>query len=114
MRLSSIEPWDLGKPFFGLWKDARLCPHFHLPLQSGSAGVLHRMARNTTPEKYRNLVVTARSMIPDVAITTDVIVGFPGETQKEFEESLEYIRGMSFSGGHVLSIQSAKEPRLQK
>lgn len=114
MRLSSIEPWDLGKPFFGLWKDARLCPHFHLPLQSGSAGVLHRMARNTTPEKYRNLVVTARSMIPDVAITTDVIVGFPGETQKEFEESLEYIRGMSFSGGHVLSLQSAKEPRLQK
>ncbi len=101
MRLSSIEPWDLGKPFFGLWKDARLCPHFHLPLQSGSAGVLHRMARNTTPEKYRNLVVTARSMIPEAAITTDVIVGFPGETQKEFEESLEYIRGMAFSGGHV-------------
>ena len=101
IRLSSIEPWNLDDSFFKLWKDSRLCPHFHLPLQSGSAGVLHRMARNTTPEKFRSLVKTARSMIPGVAITTDIIVGFPGETEKEFEENLEFIREIGFSGGHV-------------
>jgi threonylcarbamoyladenosine tRNA methylthiotransferase MtaB len=59
------------------------------------------MARNTTPEKYRNLVIAARSLIPNLAITTDVIVGFPGETDKEFEESLEFISELGFSGGHV-------------
>jgi threonylcarbamoyladenosine tRNA methylthiotransferase MtaB len=101
MRLSSIEPWNIDESFFKLWRDSRLCPHFHLPLQSGSAAVLRRMARNTTPEKYRNLVIAARSLIPNLAITTDVIVGFPGETDKEFEESLEFISELGFSGGHV-------------
>jgi len=101
IRLSSIEPWNMDESFFKLWKDSRLCPHFHLPLQSGSDAVLRRMARNTTPEKYRNLVKAARSLIPGLAITTDVIVGFPGETDKEFEESLEFIREIGFSGGHV-------------
>lgn len=101
IRLSSIEPWNMDESFFKLWKDSRLCPHFHLPLQSGSDAVLRRMARNTIPEKYRNLVKAARSFIPGLAITTDVIVGFPGETDKEFEESLEFIRDIDFSGGHV-------------
>lgn len=104
IRLSSIEPWNMDESFFMLWKDSRLCPHFHLPLQSGSATVLRRMARNTTPEKFRNLVKSARNMIPDVAITTDVIVGFPGETDKEFEESLDFIRETGFSGGHVFKF----------
>jgi threonylcarbamoyladenosine tRNA methylthiotransferase MtaB len=101
IRLSSIEPWNLDESFFRLWKHSRLCPHFHLPLQSGSGALLRRMARNTTPEKYRNLLERARALIPNLAITTDIIVGFPGESDDEFKESLGYIRELGFSGGHV-------------
>jgi len=111
IRLSSIEPWNMDKSFFRLWRNSRLCPHFHLPLQSGSATVLRRMARNTTPVKFRNLVETARNLIPGLAITTDVIVGFPGETSKEFEESLDFIRGIGFSGGHIFKY-SVREGTL--
>lgn len=101
IRLSSLEPWDLDEAFFDLWQDPRLCRHLHLPLQSGSAGVLRRMARNTTPEKYRQLVMLARQMIPGLALTTDIIVGFPGESDEEFKESLSFVNEMHFAGGHV-------------
>ncbi len=101
IRLSSIEPWDLDEHFFTLWQNTRLCPHLHLPLQSGSAGVLKRMARHTTPLAFAELVAMARGCIPDVSITTDIIVGFPGESEDEFEESLAFVRQMQFSAGHV-------------
>lgn len=103
LRLSSLEPWDLDERFFSLWQDSRLCRHLHLPLQSGSATVLHRMARKTTPQSFYALVQQARQAIPDLALTTDVIVGFPGEGEKEFSESLEYVRRIGFAGGHVFS-----------
>jgi threonylcarbamoyladenosine tRNA methylthiotransferase MtaB len=101
VRLSSLEPWDLDDGFFSIWQDPRMCRHLHLPLQSGSARTLRRMARNTTPEKFAALVEAARRAIPGVAITTDLIVGFPGETDTDFEESLEYVKRMNFAGGHV-------------
>lgn len=101
IRLSSIEPWDLGKRFFDLWQNPRLCRHLHLPLQSGSAGILKRMARHTTPKDFAELVEMARALIPGVAITTDIIVGFPGETEDEFLESLEFVRKMAFSDAHI-------------
>lgn len=101
LRLSSLEPWDLDERFFDLWKDPRLCRHLHLPLQSGSATTLRRMARKTTPAAFTALVSAARSAIPDLAITTDLIVGFPGETEAEFAESLAYVRQVGFAGGHV-------------
>lgn len=101
LRLSSTEPWDLDERFFDLWQDSRMCRHLHLPLQSGSAGVLRRMARRTTPEEYRALLKHARSRIPGLAVTTDIIVGFPGETDEEYNESLEFVKEMEFSGGHV-------------
>lgn len=101
LRLSSLEPWDLDERFFDLWKDPRLCRHLHLPLQSGSAATLRRMARKTTPATFAALVAAARSAIPDLAITTDLIVGFPGETEAEFAESLAYVRRVGFAGGHV-------------
>lgn len=101
LRLSSLEPWDLDERFFDLWKDPRLCRHLHLPLQSGSAATLRRMARKTTPAAFDALVAAARSAIPDLAITTDLIVGFPGETEAEFAESLAYVRQAGFAGGHV-------------
>jgi threonylcarbamoyladenosine tRNA methylthiotransferase MtaB len=103
LRLSSLEPWDLDRDFFSLWKDPRLCQHLHLPLQSGCAATLKRMARKTTPESFRDLIAAARQIMPEVAITTDVIAGFPGETEAEFEESLEFVREMDFAGGHAFS-----------
>jgi threonylcarbamoyladenosine tRNA methylthiotransferase MtaB len=106
LRLSSLEPWDLEADFFSLWQDGRLCRHLHLPLQSGSETVLKRMARRTTPGSFAALVQAARTTIPEVAITTDVIVGFPGETEAEFSETLDFIKSMNFAGGHVFSYSA--------
>ncbi len=103
LRLSSLEPWDLDDTFFSLWQDQRLCRHLHLPLQSGSAATLRRMARKTTPPTFRRLVAAARTAIPEVAITTDILVGFPGESAAEFAQSLDFVREMDFSGGHVFT-----------
>ncbi len=103
LRLSSLEPWDIPPDFFSLWSDSRLCRHLHLPLQSGSASVLQRMARRTNPEAFALLVEAARQAIPDLAITTDVIVGFPGESEAEFAETVEFVKSIDFAGGHVFA-----------
>ena len=104
LRLSSLEPWDLDADFFSLWTDPRLMPHLHLPLQSGCEATLKRMARKTTPQSFRELVSGARAAIPNVAITTDIIAGFPGETEDEFAQTLEFVRAMKFAGGHVFTF----------
>jgi threonylcarbamoyladenosine tRNA methylthiotransferase MtaB len=103
LRLSSLEPWDLEASFFQLWENPRLCRHLHLPLQSGCAATLKRMRRKTSPESFAELVEAARGAIPGLAITTDVITGFPGETQAEFDESLAFVETMRFAGGHVFT-----------
>ena len=103
LRLSSLEPWDLEPDIFELWRDPRLMPHLHLPLQSGSDTVLRRMRRNTTREEFRAIVNDARALMPDVAITTDIIAGFPGETEEEFAETLEFVREIDFAGGHIFT-----------
>lgn len=103
LRLSSLEPWDLDEDFFRLWEDPRLCRHLHLPLQSGSAAILRRMVRKTTPVSFARLLAAARAVMPDVAITTDIIVGFPGENDLEFARSLEFVQSMRFAGGHVFT-----------
>lgn len=104
LRLSSLEPWDLDEEFFKLWQDPRLCRHLHLPLQSGSETCLRRMARKTTPASFARLLEAARAASPDISITTDVIVGFPGETEEEFADSLAFVKAMDFSGGHVFTF----------
>lgn len=106
LRLSSLEPWDIPPGFFELWQDARLCRHLHLPLQSGSGATLRRMARKITPEAYKTLVAQARAAIPGAAITTDIIAGFPGETETEFYESVKFVKEMNFAGGHVFSYSA--------
>jgi threonylcarbamoyladenosine tRNA methylthiotransferase MtaB len=106
LRLSSLEPWDLSPDFFSLWMDSRLMPHLHLPLQSGSASTLKRMRRNTSPQSFRELVEAARAVNPDMAITTDIIAGFPGETEEEFTETVEFVRQISFAGGHVFTYSA--------
>lgn len=106
LRLSSLEPWDLDKGFFSLWRDRRLCRHLHLPLQSGCAATLKRMARKTTPESFADLIAAARDACKDMAITTDIIVGFPGETDVEFQENLAFVHSIKFAGGHVFSYSA--------
>ena len=106
LRLSSLEPWDLGENFFSLWEDARLCPHLHLPLQSGSGTILKQMARKTTPEKYMQIVQDVRAVIPEMAITTDMIVGFPGESDEFFEESMNFVKKINFAGGHIFPFSA--------
>jgi threonylcarbamoyladenosine tRNA methylthiotransferase MtaB len=101
LRVSSLEPWGLPPDFFSLWQDTRLCRHLHLPLQSGCDRTLKRMARPMTRTEYARLVERARGQIPDLALTTDVIVGFPGETEAEFQESLAFIESIHFADAHV-------------
>lgn len=106
LRLSSLEPWDLDESFFNLWSEPRLCRHLHLPLQSGCNTTLRRMARRTTQASFAALVEAARKHCPKIAITTDVITGFPGESEAEFAESLAYVEQMQFAGGHVFTYSA--------
>jgi threonylcarbamoyladenosine tRNA methylthiotransferase MtaB len=101
LRLSSLEPWDLSPDFFELWANPRLCQHLHLPLQSGCDATLKRMLRKTNQTQFSALVEAARATIPQMCITSDVIVGFPGETDEEFEISAAFIEAMNFAGLHV-------------
>lgn len=101
LRLTSVAPWDLDAELLELFSDARLCRHLHLSLQSGSTTVLRRMRRPYTLEQFANAVELVRAKIADVAITTDVIVGFPGEADVEFQESLEFVERMKFARVHM-------------
>jgi len=104
LRLSSLEPWDISTEFFELWQNSRLCRNLHLPLQSGSASTLQRMGRKVTPQAYADLIRHAHAAIPDLAITTDIITGFPGETENEFSESAAFVNEMNFANGHVFTF----------
>ncbi len=101
LRLSSLQSQELSPELIGLWHDRRLCPHFHLSLQSGSNEVLKRMKRQYSITDYQRAVSLIREVVPEAAITTDIIVGFPGETEAEFQESYELCRRMEFARIHV-------------
>ena len=103
LRLSSLQPQEIYPEFIGLWSDSRLCPHFHLSLQSGSNKVLSRMKRHYCVSDYQGAVSLIRALVPKAAITTDIIVGFPGETDVEFEESYELCRQLQFARIHVFT-----------
>jgi len=106
LRLSSIEPWDLDPDCLRLWEDSRLCRHLHLPLQSGCDATLQRMGRSYTAGQFAALVEAAREAISDVAITTDVIVGFPGESEAEFNGSLRFVEAIGFARTHVFKYSA--------
>jgi threonylcarbamoyladenosine tRNA methylthiotransferase MtaB len=101
LRLSSLQPQEISPELIGLWRNERLCPHFHLSLQSGADPVLRRMKRRYSVSEYQKAVSLMRHLLPDAAITTDVIVGFPGETTEEFQESYEICRDLEFARIHV-------------
>ena len=101
LRLSSLQPQEITSELIGLWQSERLCRHFHLSLQSGSDAVLKRMSRRYDAAYYKRAVELIREAVPGVAITTDIIVGFPGESDAEFEESYDFAKQMRFARIHV-------------
>lgn len=109
MRLSSVEAVEVNDDFARAAADCEhLCPQFHPALQSGSNGVLKRMRRRYTAEKFIERCDRIRELVPDVAFTTDVIVGFPGETDEEFEETVEVCRRVNFMKVHVFPFSARK------
>ncbi len=102
LRVSSLQAQEIDEDLLRLWMDdARLCPHFHIPLQSGSDSILTAMRRRYTTGRFVATVQMVRDLMPDAGITTDLIVGFPGEGDREFEEGLSFAGSMEFSDLHV-------------
>jgi len=101
IRIGSVEPWDLPENFWELFQNPRFQPHLHLPLQSGSDSVLRRMARRCKSGEFAALVAEARRQVPDFNVTSDIIVGFPGESGQEWRESLEFVRNLGFGHLHI-------------
>ncbi|MEM9293797.1 MAG: tRNA (N(6)-L-threonylcarbamoyladenosine(37)-C(2))-methylthiotransferase MtaB [Acidobacteriota bacterium] len=101
LRLTSIAPWRFDEELFELWQHPRLCRHIHMSLQSGCTETLRRMRRPYTAAAYGQLAQRIRREIPGVALTTDVIVGFPGETDEEFDASLAFVESMEFAKIHA-------------
>jgi threonylcarbamoyladenosine tRNA methylthiotransferase MtaB len=101
IRVSSLQAQDFSEELLELWHDRRLCPHFHVPLQSGSASVLERMRRRYNPAGYRTAIQLIRRMVSDAAVTTDVIAGFPGETDHDFAQTMDLCREVGFAAIHA-------------
>ena len=115
IRLGSLEPRIVTKEFVGELKKAeKLCPHFHLSLQSGCDETLKRMNRKYTAEEYANACVLLREAFELPAITTDVIVGFPGETEEEFETTYRFLERMRFAQMHIFRYSVRKGTRAEK
>lgn len=109
IRLGSLEPLIITEDFVErLKKLPKICNHFHLSLQSGCNATLERMNRRYTTEDFRKIVSILRKNIPEVALTTDIIVGFPGETEEEFNETHEFLREIAFSKMHVFKYSPRK------
>ena len=102
IRLGSIESVELSDELINIIKnEKRVCHHLHLPLQSGSDAVLKSMNRHYRLRQYKDLIAMLREKIPDLALTTDLIVGFPGETEENFKETLNTLHELNFSAIHV-------------
>jgi threonylcarbamoyladenosine tRNA methylthiotransferase MtaB len=104
LRIGSIEPWDLPPGFWSLFENPRFMPHLHLPLQSGSDSVLRRMSRRCRSDEYRELIRQARAEVADFNVTTDIIVGFPGETEPEWQQSLDFVQEIGFGHLHIFAF----------
>ncbi len=121
LRVSSLQPQDMTPRLLDAWADARLCRHFHLPLQAGAGPVLRAMRRRYTQAEFLASVDRIRTAYPDASITSDLIVGFPGERDEDFAASLDVCRAARFAGVHVfpysprphtLAERAAADPAL--
>jgi tRNA-2-methylthio-N6-dimethylallyladenosine synthase len=110
IRFTTSHPKDLGSDLIAAFRKLdKLCPHIHLPVQSGSNRVLKRMNRQYTREQYLDKVIKLRDTCPQIAITSDIIVGFPGESQTDFEQTLQLIKTVEFDG--LFAFQYSDRPQ---
>src|SRR5258707_9014267 len=101
IRVSSLEPEDFRLEWLELWENPRICRHFHLPMQSGSDTILRRMARRYNSGRYHRIVTTAKRLVPGIAISTDIITGFPGESDSDFEQTYRLTTELQFAKAHI-------------
>jgi threonylcarbamoyladenosine tRNA methylthiotransferase MtaB len=116
IRVSSLEPEDFRIKWLELWEDPRMCRHLHLPMQSGSDYILRRMARRYNSERYRTIVTTAKRLVPGIAISTDIITGFPGENDSDFEQTYQLAAELQFAKAHIFRFsprQGTAAARMQ-
>jgi len=111
IRLGSVEPWGLSEAFWRLFEDPRLMPHLHLPLQSGADSVLRRMGRRCKRAEFERLIDSARAAVPDFNVTTDIIVGFPGETDAEWRQTLDAVEQIGFGHLHIFAFSPRASTR---
>ena len=109
LHLSSLQPSEISPEFLALWQDERLCRHFHLALQSGMDTVLQRMKRSYSLDQYHRTINLIKEIISDAAITTDIMVGFPGESDEEFEQSYSFCQQAGFANIHVFPFSPRPE-----
>jgi len=115
IRFMTSHPKDLSDRLIQAFADCtKLCHHIHLPVQSGSTEVLGRMNRKYTKEGYLALVERLRSAVPDIAITTDIIVGFPGETEEDFEDTLDVVERVRFDSAFTFLYSIRKGTPAEK
>ncbi|HEY8500195.1 MAG TPA: tRNA (N(6)-L-threonylcarbamoyladenosine(37)-C(2))-methylthiotransferase MtaB [Clostridia bacterium] len=109
IRLGSLEPLYMSADTVKRMAQAeKLCPHFHLSLQSGCDETLKRMNRKYTTAEYEEIVTNIRDTFPDAAITTDIMTGFPGETGEEFEQTCDFVKKIGFSQAHIFQFSARK------
>ncbi len=116
IRVSSLEPEDFRLEWLELWENPRMCRHLHLPMQSGSDHILRRMARRYNSERYRKIVTTAKQLVPGIAISTDIITGFPGESDSDFEQTYQLATELQFAKAHIFRFsprQGTAAARMQ-
>jgi len=114
IRLSSLEPWDITDELLDVIGLPGFCQHLHLPLQSGSDAVLKRMGRRSSSGDFRSVIDRVRKKNSEIAITSDLMVGFPGESDEEFLSSREFVRSIDLAGGHVFSYSSRQGTAAEK
>lgn len=115
IRLGSLEPRIIQPEFLEQIKDVpQLCPHFHLSLQSGCDRTLKAMNRHYTAEEYEAAVLLLRQTFPQCSVTTDIIVGFPGETKEDFQESLDFAKKIGFSKIHIFPYSPREGTKAAK
>ena len=115
LRLGSLESVEVEPRLLTLMQeDARFCRHLHLPLQSGCDKTLQAMHRPYTTAKFKTLLADIKTKVPDIAITTDVIVGFPGETEADFETTCKFAESCGFSKMHIFPFSARKGTPAEK
>ena len=110
IRFMTSHPKDLSDDLIEVMKNSKkICKHLHLPLQSGSSRILKLMNRKYDKEQYLELVDKIRAAVPDIALTTDIIVGFPGETEEDFEETMDVVRKVRYDSAFTFIIPNVPE-----